>query len=78
MGELASAKAPGIPHSVLRLVTVQRKPILGIEPVQGSDPDTLTFAVELDIAQTTAKRMADRRRDRFFKGRRITVAEVDG
>jgi hypothetical protein len=48
-------------------------PILGVEPVEGGNPDKLAFAVELDIDSGTAKVMADRRRDWFFKGRRIGV-----
>ena len=48
-------------------------PMLGVETVEGGDPDNLTFAVELDIDARTAKLMADRSRDSFFKGRRIEV-----
>jgi hypothetical protein len=48
-------------------------PILGVEPVEGGNPDKLAFEVELDIDAQTAKLMADRRRDHFFKGRRINV-----
>ena len=48
-------------------------PILEIEPVEGRNPDDLTFAVELDIDHKTAKLMAERRRESFFKGRRISV-----
>lgn len=48
-------------------------PILGIEQVQEGNPDKLTFVVELDVDAATARIIADRRHDRFFKGRRITV-----
>jgi hypothetical protein len=48
-------------------------PILAVRPVEGGDPDKLAFEVELDIDARTAKLMADRRRDQFFKGRRVTV-----
>lgn len=48
-------------------------PILGIELSEGGDPDNLTFVVELQIDPATARIIADRRRDRMFKGRRITV-----
>ena len=48
-------------------------PILAVEPVQGGNPDKLSFVVELDIDHETLKVMADRRRDRFFKGRKIDV-----
>jgi hypothetical protein len=48
-------------------------PILGVEPVEGRDPDKLAFTLELDIEPGTARIMADRRRDRFFKGRRLNI-----
>ena len=48
-------------------------PILAVEAVKEGNPDKLTFVVELDIDRETAKVMADRRRDRFFKGRKIDV-----
>ena len=48
-------------------------PILSVEAVEEGNPDGLTFVVELDIDHKTAKVMAERRRDRFFKGRRISV-----
>lgn len=48
-------------------------PLLGVEPMEGSDADKLAFAVELEIDAGTAKMMADRRRDWFFKGRRIEI-----
>jgi hypothetical protein len=46
-------------------------PILGVEPMEGGDPDKLAFSVDLDIDAGTAKLMADRRRDWLFKGRQI-------
>ena len=48
-------------------------PIISLEQVEEGNPDSLTFVVELDIDAKTAKVMADRRRDRFFKGRKIKV-----
>ncbi len=48
-------------------------PILAVELVKEGNPDQLTFVVEVDIDHSTAKVMADRRRDRFFKGRKIEV-----
>ena len=48
-------------------------PILSVEQVKEGSPDKLTFVIELDIDQKTAKIMADRRRDEFFKGRRIEI-----
>ena len=78
MGKRAGAEVPSVAQGALVPAMIQRAPILGIEPVQGGGPDTLAFAVELDIDHETAQRMADRRRDGFFKGRRTTVKEVDG
>ena len=46
-------------------------PILSVDPVEGGDADKLAFIVKLDIDADTARIMADRRRDWFFKGRRI-------
>ena len=48
-------------------------PPLAVDQVEGGNPDKLTFVVELDIDHKTAMIMAVRRRDRFFKGRRITI-----
>lgn len=48
-------------------------PILAVESVKEGNPDQLTFVVELDIDHKTAKIMADRRRNEFFKGRRIEI-----
>ena len=73
MGKRAGAEVPSVAQGALVPAMIQRAPILGIEPVQGGDPDTLAFAVELDIDHETAQRMADRRRDRFDNRRRTTV-----
>ena len=73
MGKPASAKVPSVAQRALVPAEIQRPPILGIDPAQGGDPDTLAFAVELDIDHETAQRMADRRRDRFVNRRRTTV-----
>lgn len=48
-------------------------PILSIAPVEGGDPDNLTFVVEFDVDAETAGIMADRRKDRFFKNRKLTL-----
>ena len=48
-------------------------PFLTAELVKEGNPDQLTFVVELDIDQKTAKIMADRRRSEFFRGRRIEI-----
>jgi hypothetical protein len=48
-------------------------PILTVKQVKQGSPDRLTFVVELDVDQKTAKVMAERRRDWFFKGRRIDI-----
>ena len=48
-------------------------PILHVEQVEGGDPDKLSFVVEFDVDAETAGIMADRRRDRSFKGRKLTV-----
>ena len=48
-------------------------PILHVGPVEGGDPDKLTFVVELDVDAETAGVMAERRKDRFFKERKITI-----
>jgi len=48
-------------------------PILHVEPVAGGDPDKLSFVVELDVDAETARVMADRRKERVFKGRKITL-----
>ena len=48
-------------------------PILKVEQVEEGSPDSLTFVVEVDVDSKTAQVMADRRRDRFFKGRKINV-----
>jgi len=48
-------------------------PVIDIEAVEGGDPDKLSFTVEIDIDPHTAKLMADRRKDRFFKGRKLTL-----
>jgi len=48
-------------------------PILSVEPVEGGNPDKMTFVVEVDVDHETAMVMADRRKDRFFKGRKVTL-----
>ena len=47
-------------------------PILDVTQAEGSDPDRLTFVVELEIEPNTAKLMADRAGDWLFKGRKVT------
>lgn len=48
-------------------------PILGVIQSEGRDADNLTFVVEVDVDPGTARVMADRRRDRYFKGRKLKV-----
>lgn len=48
-------------------------PVLGIEPVEGIDPDNLAFLVELDIDRHTAQLMVDRRKKRYVQGREVRV-----
>jgi VCBS repeat-containing protein len=47
-------------------------PILDVSQAEGGDPDRLTFVVELDMDQTTAKLMVDRSGDWMYKARNAT------
>lgn len=46
-------------------------PVIGVEQVEGGNPDELTFVVELDIEPNTAQLMVQRAKNRFFKGRKL-------
>ena len=60
-------------EEVRELLNERGWPLLGLEQVAEGNPDRITFAVEVDIDSKTAKLMADRARDHFFKGRKISL-----
>ena len=48
-------------------------PVLEVEMVKESGPDKLSAIARLDLDWKTAKVMEDRRKPRYFKGRRIEI-----
>lgn len=48
-------------------------PVVSVEPIEGGDPDDLAFLVTLDMEPHTLQLMLERRRDRYFKGRKIRM-----
>lgn len=48
-------------------------PVLSVEPIEGLDPDNLAFLVTLDMDPHTLHLMLERRRERYFKGRKIRM-----
>ncbi len=48
-------------------------PVLHVDQVAEGDPDKLAFVVELDMDPRHARLMAERRHERFFKGRKLSV-----
>lgn len=48
-------------------------PVLHIEAVNEGDPERRSFVLELDIEPHTLRIMVDRRHDRFYRDRKITV-----
>jgi len=48
-------------------------PLLQLERVEEGSPDRVAFTAEVDIDHKTAKMMADRAHDHYFKGRKVTI-----
>jgi hypothetical protein len=48
-------------------------PVLEVEMVKESGPDKLSAIARLDIEWSAAKVMENRRKPRYFKGRRIEI-----
>lgn len=48
-------------------------PVIDVQAVEGGDPDKLAFTIEIDIEPHIAKLMVDRRKDRYFKGRKLEI-----
>ena len=58
---------------IKELLTQRGWPLLGLEKLEESSSDHVTFVAETDVEPKTARLMADRARDHYFKGRKVRI-----